>query len=214
MKTLQRGFTIVELLIVIVVLGVLLSIVTVAWAQYINSSQDSARETETIAWSNTFDLYKSRFFVYPVMPTDKDHPGIACLGGVDSFPTATNLTGGNKCGQYKSSDASAYASTSAAFDTAIKKVGYIQHNSSEQSRQNIIDDTVVGPLVHVSRPADTGTFLVTARLVNFFKGDCPTGFLGPVTNFNTTLPGLDNLLPSGSSAKVCYIEKTFSFTAS
>lgn len=49
-----RGFTIVELLVVIVVFGILLTAGTIGWGTFIVSSQNQARETELKQWAKTF----------------------------------------------------------------------------------------------------------------------------------------------------------------
>lgn len=81
----KSGFTIVELLVVIVTLGILAGIGTVGWGGLKTSSENKSRISELNQWKSTFDLYKSRFAVYPAPSVD----GTYCIG--DSFPA-------DKCG--------------------------------------------------------------------------------------------------------------------
>jgi prepilin-type N-terminal cleavage/methylation domain-containing protein len=54
----RRGFTIVELLIVIVVLGILAAIVIVAYTGLTNRAKLSAQRSETSQWKKTSETYK------------------------------------------------------------------------------------------------------------------------------------------------------------
>lgn len=74
-----RGFTIVELLIVIVVIGILAAIVIVAF----NGVADTAKNTSAIAelrqWHKLYETYKATYGNYPAMAD-----GSYCLGA--GFP--------------------------------------------------------------------------------------------------------------------------------
>lgn len=210
-----RGFTLVEILIVISVLGILMTIATFSWGAYINFTEDRARESDTRQWVSTFDLYKSRFFVYPIMPTSSASTGaaIACLGATGSFPTAAGAsTGANKCGQYKSADAASFTTTSSALGTAIEKISAVPKNSHQESGRTIINSTYVGPFVYITQTSNTGTIPVTARFANFFKGNCPSGFTES-TSLGTDFPRLSSVKATGdTSVKVCFIKKDFTYT--
>ena len=69
------GFTIVELLIVIAVIAILATIVVVGWNGVIVKSRNTARIEAGEQWVSTFELYKSRFGIYPDVPYDT-----YCLG--------------------------------------------------------------------------------------------------------------------------------------
>ncbi|GEM_PF-769646 len=84
--TTQRGFTIVELLIVIVIIGILAAIVIVAY----NGIQDRAKETKTIAMANSyykaFILMESDGTVLSSLPN-------ACLGPTSFYASGCNMAG-------------------------------------------------------------------------------------------------------------------------
>lgn len=197
-------------------MGILLAIGLVSWGAYVGWSEDRARESDIQKWASTFDLYKSRFFVYPVMPTSSASSGAAvvCLGAVNSFPTAAGAsTGANKCGQYKSSATSSFTTATAALTTEVSKVGDMPKNAHQDGGRTIYEKTLVGPIAYVTRTADSGTVTVTAKFLNFFKGDCPTanGFVLS-TNIAADFPRLSTVRPgsgTGSTAKVCYLQKSF-----
>lgn len=210
-----RGFTLVEILIVISVLGILMTIASISWGAYVSFTEDRARESDTRQWASTFDLYKSRFFVYPIMPTSSAtaDAGIACLGAIGSFPTAAGAsTGADKCGQYKSTDGSSFTTTSTALGTAIEKVSAVPKNSHQESGRTIVKSTYVGPFVYVTQTSNTGTIPVTARFANYFKGSCPSGFTES-TNLSVDFPRLSSVKITGdTSVKVCFIKKDFTYT--
>ncbi len=84
----NSGFTIVELLIVVVVIGVLAAIVIVAYNGITASAQKSATTSELKQWEKLIMLYKARHGSYPMPaanPTTDGGPGASvddywCLG--------------------------------------------------------------------------------------------------------------------------------------
>lgn len=72
----KAGFTLIELLVVIVTLGIIASIGIVGWGGLTTSSENRARITELNQWKSTFELYKSRFAVYPSPASDSTY----CMG--------------------------------------------------------------------------------------------------------------------------------------
>jgi general secretion pathway protein G len=63
----QKGFTIVELLIVIVIIGVLAAITVVAYNGIQNRANNSARYGDLKAWVKHFELYKAQEGTYPFL---------------------------------------------------------------------------------------------------------------------------------------------------
>ncbi len=203
MKRHHTGFTLVELVIAIVVVAILAAIVILAWAGVGAWSRDQARESDVRNWVSTFDLYKSRYAVWPALPTGNTTAGdvTLCLGA--SF---TN----DKCGQFKSSSTSRFvdADNSSSMLANVKKVGEVPKNGGPAN-----NNFLVGPLVYLKQTTSGSTVTVTAEFINFFEGNCPSGF----KNINSSLPAsIANVrsgLPAGTHANVCaiYPYKTFSY---
>ena len=61
----QTGFTIVELLIVVVVIGVLATIIIVSYSGAQSKAKDARRQNDMHIISGALNLYKSENFVYP-----------------------------------------------------------------------------------------------------------------------------------------------------
>lgn len=68
----QKGFTIVELLIVIVVIGVLAAIVIVSYNGITNSANDSAVESDLATIAKKLEVYKATTGLYPANSTQLD----------------------------------------------------------------------------------------------------------------------------------------------
>ncbi|MBM3209970.1 prepilin-type N-terminal cleavage/methylation domain-containing protein [Candidatus Saccharibacteria bacterium] len=110
----QKGFTIVELLIVIVVIAIISSITVVAYGGIQDRSLNAARLSEVTAWSKQFQLHKATHGHYPQVPSDE-----YCLGS--GFP-------GGKCRDYQADGADPNAvayneADSASLHTALSSVG-------------------------------------------------------------------------------------------
>ncbi len=91
-----RGFTIVELLIVVVVIGILAAIVTVAYTGIQQRAQVSAITSELKQWHKLFEIYRAANGSYPLPAasnqTTSGGPGTSadhryCLG--TGFPQAS-----------------------------------------------------------------------------------------------------------------------------
>jgi prepilin-type N-terminal cleavage/methylation domain-containing protein len=117
MKKTTSGFTIVELLVVIVVIGVLAAIVIVAY----NGIQQRAENSKNIAGVNQIinlmKLYKATNGTYPSAGTGITYN---CLGV--GYPS-------NICD--KAADGSTQASNSSTFDTALTATGTIPQLSTK-----------------------------------------------------------------------------------
>jgi prepilin-type N-terminal cleavage/methylation domain-containing protein len=105
----QHGFTIVELLIVIVVIGILAAITVVAYNGVQNNATNAKTTQALTAWIKTLSLYKADNGHWPT--------GWVCLGtgygyGLDNDPT----TGTGQCRQ---TGATGYTQNT-AFDTSMK----------------------------------------------------------------------------------------------
>lgn len=82
----HKGFTIVELLIVIVVIGILAAITIVSYNGIQKRAENAARATEFKQWVNIVKAYHATHGVYPpALGT----PGVYCLG--------TGFPNGGRC---------------------------------------------------------------------------------------------------------------------
>ena len=130
MKKLQQGFTLVELLIVIVIIAILASITVVAY----NGIQDKAKNAALLS---AFDATEKALRIYAIQngsypqPTDIATPGTnyVCVGtgyqAIANFPNAGN--GQPSCFL---SSGSVVAASSSQFNTALQSVLGTQPNVS------------------------------------------------------------------------------------
>ena len=81
----KKGFTVVELLIVIVVIAILATIVMVAYGNVQRDARNATRMTELRSWVDLFEIYKARKGAYP--RKDLTTESNACLG--TGFPVSS-----------------------------------------------------------------------------------------------------------------------------
>lgn len=203
MKRTTGGFTLVELIIVIIIISILTAIIMLSWGGLVRSSRDHAREDDVRSWASTFDLYKSRFGAYPALPTGNTPTGdkTFCLGTFSS----TN----SKCGQYNSSTSTKFIAAGGS-SGLLENVGKMSNGGKAPTDSGpVVNNALVGPLVYLKQSTASGTVTVTAQFINFFEGNCPSDF----TNINSSLPSSIALVLSGvSGANVCALTETFSYT--
>jgi prepilin-type N-terminal cleavage/methylation domain-containing protein len=200
----MRGFTLVEVLITVIAITIIGGIALVGLNTVSLFARDKARETDTTTWASSFDLYKSRYIVYPAMPT-ADTPGgdvTLCLGTFTSFS--------NKCGQYTSGTATKFllASGSASLMTEVAKIGNAPVNGEPSLKSQL-----VGPIVDVTQTTTGPNITVTAQFINFFEGSCPRGFVGPVSaaTVAANYAAIAQVM-TGVTANFCYLQKQFTYT--
>lgn len=131
----KAGFTIVELLIVIVVIGILAAITIVAYNGIQDRAQNSARAVELRAWEKSFRLYAAQEGTFPAMPN-----GGYCLG--TGFPDKDG-TGAGNCRDTLST--STRYSTSPALNAELAKVGTLPSGP-----RSILPGAALGPYVNYS----------------------------------------------------------------
>jgi len=76
----QNGFTIVELLIVIVVIGILAAIVIVAYNGVQNRAKDASRASSVIALQKAIEMYNADNGYYPIVAGCADNNGCVNSG--------------------------------------------------------------------------------------------------------------------------------------
>jgi prepilin-type N-terminal cleavage/methylation domain-containing protein len=209
MKRPQFGFTMPELIIIIVVIGILASILTPMWFGALQSTRDKARETDVRTWAATFENYKGRFGTYPVVPaSDAASDNIyACLSPVSSSPTnsrCANFSG--SLGQYLESSTGDTASTNwTSIKTAAAKIGTVPPNASPP-----LGSSYAGPFVKLrTTTVTTATEVDTtvyAEFITFFENNCPSDFTPEILpNSDTTLSAI---LTNIGSYKMCGLIKS------
>jgi len=155
----RRGFTIVELLIVIVVIAVLAAISVIAYNGIQQRAKNTSRFNELVAWQKQFELYRALTGSYPPQPD-----GEYCLG--TGFPTGGG--GLARCHLYQGTSASSPSeSASAALMTELSKVGQIPRGD----RQPVGDPspTTVGPYALYS-----GTSILLLAVTEATGSTCPS----------------------------------------
>jgi prepilin-type N-terminal cleavage/methylation domain-containing protein len=177
-KKYARGFTIVELLIVIVVIGILAAITIVAY----NGIQARAGNAQTLDavgnWVKGIDLYKVDTGAYPIPPS-----GWSCLGSTLSGGACAQLSGSPTCFSLGA------AGTDAAFNTTMK--AYLGQTLPATSSQTMTcGGAQYGGAMYYTWASPPGIYI-------FLKGNlatCPTvGGInlssGPSNQDNLTLCG-------------------------
>lgn len=87
----KTGFTIVELLIVIVVIAILAAISITAYNGIQIRASNTARVNEAKAWQRLFESYKASTGSYPAMAEGGYCPGTGYPNGSDAQPRCRNL---------------------------------------------------------------------------------------------------------------------------
>lgn len=169
-----RGFTIVETIIIVIVIGILAAVGAVSWAGIQKMSHNKTRVNELNQWVSAFELYESKHGYFPGMP---DNPSLAdgtyyyCLGDFASTS--------NKCGEYTSANANKFrlavhatdgnAVVSEAIRTELAKVSKVPQNSASP-----INNSVIGPYVVFSKSTSSPNITITTNFIGLFQGDtCP-----------------------------------------
>jgi prepilin-type N-terminal cleavage/methylation domain-containing protein len=150
-RTKHQGFTIVELLIVIVIIGILAGISVVAYGGVQSRAHNSSRVSEAFAWKEIFQTYKAVNGAYPSMPV-----GGYCLGS--GFP-------GAKCRDYNSVATFYTEASSATLMTALRQL------NSLPGGQRVGVNGTIGPYAYYYGGEDVDIILV----LNGRSTDCPSG---------------------------------------
>lgn len=162
-KPQRLGFTLVELLIVIVVIAILAAISVVAYNNVQIRAEKSARQSEMVAWSNIFQLYRTEHDGWPAAMTVGQ---TYCLG--TGFPIGAGDVA--RCRDYNSTDTGYPESDSVALMEQLKTVATLP-----TSKKVPIKEQTVGPYVQYE---SGGTYDRALRITQVFPlgaGTCPDG---------------------------------------
>lgn len=150
----MRGFTVVEILVVTAVIGILFSIVTVAWSFTMRDGEDDTRYAEHQEWISRFETYRAQHSVYPnsASATNNTTPltGKYCLG--TDFPD-------NRCGD-------GIVATSVSSNRVLQelsKVGTLPEYTHKKAKG------YTGPWADYNQPTQIRIYQ------SYFSGPCPSG---------------------------------------
>jgi len=160
MRKSTSGFTIIELLVIIIVIGILASITIVSYNSIQVQARNTEREVEVKGWIALFKKYKSLHGTYPPMAN-----GYYCLG--NGFPNGPD--GQPRCRDSASTNPSIsyLESGNTSLMDALKTVGTLPPGNRMPVRNNLIGPYVEYNSSNVSYP----------RIRQVFEGetsDCPT----------------------------------------
>lgn len=157
----SRGFTIVEIIVICVVIGILASIAIVSYSSLQSSSRDSLRAQKMKEWASIFKTFETKYGLYP-LPTDpipsstgtyyclnETSPATAC-----DIPGLINVEG------------------SAVLLSTIKKAG--QAPASNFSPVG----TINGPALYIAYNATTGAMTQVKIAAPFERNECSDYDLG------------------------------------
>lgn len=180
MKRNAHGFTIVELLIVIVVVGILSTITVVAYNGVQNKALNTARYHEAMAWHQIMQAYVTQFGKLPPI-TNGDY----CLG--TGFPDGDGVIGG-ECRDYAAYWTTTYHETSATgLMNELKKIATLPSGPRKP-----VNGTV-GPYITTYPDSYTITTVFNGNLAS----ECPSGMFYSWSDGNGRLIcQVDYVMPS------------------
>ena len=168
-KYLKSGFTIIELLITISIIGILATLTFVAYIGVQDRAQNAERIAELKAWKNAFETYGAKNGQYPdpgpiSSPTNVDSRDGSygyCLG--EGFP-------GGKCREYQNTpgELTYNESDNAALMNELKTV---VANLPKGTRVSVGDH--VGPFASF-RPAAEGANIHLIAILKSTENKCPS----------------------------------------
>lgn len=157
------GFTIVELLVVIVVIGIIATISIVSYNGVQTRTHNSNRIAQLQAWQSVFDRYKAKKGTLPLSATAN---GVGYCLGTTGFPNG--FDGAPRCRDYLYSGATSLrVSDNATLMTELQTVV-----PNLPSSQNVAVGGTVGPYVYYWGGA-SGNIQLSGAFYGFATTDCP-----------------------------------------
>lgn len=205
-----NGFTLTELIIVIVALGILATIAIAVWGGVQTWSQNKARLGELQQWASAFDTYKAKYAYYPSMPTGSD-------GASEPYCLGTFSKTSSRCGEYgsivagKTIQATNTPPTTAGtaaetIRTELAKVGNVPTNSADA-----VNATFIGPYIIFNKSTAGPTVTIVAQFVGIFKGtSCPSETTAYTSSDSPAPP--TSVTISGD-AIACKISRSFTYSS-
>lgn len=160
----MSGFTIVELLVVIVVIGIITSITIVSYNGAQKRTQNAERASQLQAWQSVFERYKAAKGDLP-LPTTASGTGY-CLGS--NFPVGSG--GVARCRDYlDSGSTSLLQSGNSALMAELQTIV-----PNLPSGQIVPVGGTVGPYVYYWGTQASGTIQITGAFAGTTAAECPT----------------------------------------
>lgn len=166
----MSGFTIVELIVVIVVIGIIASIGVVSYGNIQARTHNENRTAQLRAWQSVFDRYKAKVGTVP-LPNTATGTGY-CLG-TSGFPNGYDATPRCRDYLYNGGATSLKVSDNAALMAELQTV-----TSSLPSAQNIPVGGTVGPYVYYN----ASNIAIQGAFKGASTSECPTITTGAWSN--------------------------------
>lgn len=172
-KRRQHGFTIVELLVVVVVIAILASITVVAYNGIQTRANNASRLSEFNQWRKIYELYKIKNGSYPPAPVAVSEP---LNGPANGYCLGTGFPGG-KCRDYLANNGNTLSeANSAPLLESIKTVASIP------SANHVGVNGTVGPYVYYGYE-----YLQMVLVLKGSPGDCPADLVSAYNDGNGLL---------------------------
>ncbi|HEY5695220.1 MAG TPA: type II secretion system protein [Candidatus Saccharimonadales bacterium] len=152
-----RGFTIIEILVVVAVIATLAGIVFVSYGTVQKNARNADRLTQVQQWAKLFELYRAKYGTFPPVAT-----GNYCLG--TGFPLGPDGQGRCRDSVMTDPNYSYLESGNTALMTEIKKIGTIPTVNPPR-----VHGDLVGPYGWYD-----GTHLWMTQVFEGGPSDCPT----------------------------------------
>lgn len=156
----RRGFTIVELLIVIVVIAILAAITVVAYNGVTERAENAKTLTQVRSWSDTLLLYQTQKNSFPTATFE-----YSCLGDASAYPAE----GVFQAGQCMNAGSWGVA-TDAGLMTQLKSVSSI--SDAKYSKTYALSDGSYRGIMYLSRNGGVGlTYVLRGLNQSCLPGD-------------------------------------------
>lgn len=154
MKQSKSGFTIVEIMIVVLVIGILASIVIVSYNQVQARSRDSKRKADVSNMIKALEIYYGDNGSYPIASTTNSSVGsiwyssdttswntfkTAMTGAIDIFPSDPSNIGGDVTSLSSAHNYAYYANTSNSCNVAAGQMYIIVYRYEVTPKESAID---------------------------------------------------------------------------